>query len=310
VSTLRKKSIIIPGFRRALFLYNPISGDGRVGSQIDTVIKMYQKDGYMVDIVRIDGTVDLVSIFDKFDDKYSQILIGGGDGTVNSVVNEMMKREIDVPIGILPMGTANDFANYIGMTQNVEECMRQILTLPVQQMDVGKVNEVYFVNVFSLGFFTDISQKTEVDLKNTIGKLAYYLKSLELLREPKITKIKLESPDIIFDDDIYLLLVFNGVSVGGHRIAFKSVGNDGKLDLIIVKSNLNNIVPTLVKFMKGESLNPGDENSIIYIQTPYIRIDSTAVAPSDIDGEKGPDFPMEIVCLNKKLKVLGVKASI
>ncbi|MFB0918450.1 MAG: diacylglycerol kinase family protein, partial [Clostridiaceae bacterium] len=179
MSSIKKKSIMIPGIKRALFLYNPVAGDGRVSSQVDTVIRMYQKDGYLVDVLRIDGTIDLSHIFKKFDDSYSQILIGGGDGTVNSVVNEMMNNDIDLPIGILPMGTANDFANYIGMTQNVEECMRQILTLPVQHMDIGRVNGMYFVNVFSLGFFTDISQKTEVDLKNTIGKLAYYLKSLE-----------------------------------------------------------------------------------------------------------------------------------
>ncbi len=306
----KKKSIYMPEIKRALLIYNPGSGDGKFGLQLDTVLRMYHKDGYLADVFRLDGNIPLEVVLDDVKGKYEHIVIAGGDGSVNYLINEMMQRDIDLPIGILPMGTANDFALYIGMSQNIQESMRQILTLPIQYMDIGKVNDQYFVNVLSIGFFTDVSQKTDTELKNTIGKLAYYLKSLELLREVRKINIKIESPDLTYDGEIYLLMVFNGVSAGGHRVAYKSIGNDGKLDLILVKSNLNTLVPTLVKFMMGEDLSEGDQSSILYVQTPYIKITCSDSVPTDVDGEKGPDFPMEITCLNKKLKVLGVKASI
>ncbi len=75
------------------------------------------------------------------------------------MVNHLKKFSIDLPIAILPTGTANDFAKFIGMPTNVGEACEQILKSSVKKIDLGKINDKYFINVASTGLFTDVSQK-------------------------------------------------------------------------------------------------------------------------------------------------------
>lgn len=296
--------------KTAILLYNPSAGDGRITANLDTVIQMCQNNGYILDVLRLDGTVDLKEHLNRYEKPKDMVLIAGGDGTANIVVNALQDLGWESQIGILPVGTANDYSTYIGMPQNVTEAMRQILTLPPQRMDLCKAGNQYFINVFSMGYFTDISQKTDTGNKNYMGKLAYYLKSFELLKEIKAVKVKVETENYTYDGDAYLVMVFNGISAGGNKIAKKSVGNDGLMDIIILKSNLDKIVPAIVKFIKGEALNEHEENTVAYIQAPWVSLSSEEPVPTDADGEKGAQLPVRIECINRKIGVLGITASI
>lgn len=294
--------------RKALFLYNPASGENKILSELDTVIKMHQKYNILVDIVRIDENIELKELLKGLKEPYEHILVAGGDGSVDSLVNCLMKYDIDIPIGILPMGTANDYANYIGMSSDVEKACQQILTLPPQKMDVGKVNDKYFINVLSAGFFTDISQKTNDDLKNSIGKLAYFLKSFELLRDVKKTKIKLTSDEFNYEGEMFIIMIFNGISSGGIKMAYKSKGNDGLLDVILFNGNAADMIPLAIKILKGQHLD--NPVGLDYFQTSKIHIECEEDIPTDIDGEKGPGYPMTVECIKDKLRVLGVKTGL
>ena len=77
------------------------------------------------------------------------ILVAGGDGTVDSVVNAMARKGVSLPIGILPVGTANDFAKFLGIPFDVEEACKQIINSSVTSVDLGSINDKYFVNVAS-----------------------------------------------------------------------------------------------------------------------------------------------------------------
>ena len=296
--------------KRVKFLYNPVSGDGKMVKQLDTVFRMYQKYGYLVDVVRLDEESRGHRLFPEPAGYYDHILVAGGDGTCDSVVNELLAEGHEIPVAFLPMGTANDYATYIGMTANVEESLRQILTLPPQKMDLGKVNDRYFLNVFSCGHFADISQKTGDDLKTNMGILAYFIKSVEMIREVKPVRVKVTTRDDQFEGDMLLCTVFNGISVGGMRLALKSRGNDGVLDMILLKSgNLTELGPTILKVLRGDEKALSDA-SVYFIQTDDCTIESAEPIPSDIDGEKGPAMPVRIQCIKDGISVLGVKGSL
>lgn len=296
--------------KRVKFLYNPISGDGKIVKQLDTVFRMYQKYGFLVDVLRLDEESRGQRLFPEPRGYYDHILIAGGDGTCDSVVNELLAEGHELPVAFLPMGTANDYATYIGMTANVEESLRQILTLPPQKMDLGKVNDRYFLNVFSCGHFADISQKTGDDLKTNMGILAYFIKSVEMIRDFKPVRVKVTTRDDHFEGDMLLCTVFNGISVGGMRLALKSRGNDGLLDMILLKSgNLAEIGPTILKVLRGDERALSDP-SVYFIQTDDCTIESVEPIPSDIDGEKGPDMPVRIRCIRDGITVLGVNGSL
>jgi len=292
--------------KKVKFIYNPYSGENLILDHLDSVIKIHQEAGYTIVPYRIDKDSDVINAFDDFRDlNYYYVLIAGGDGTIDSVVNAMAKAGVSVPIGILPVGTANDFGKFLGMSSDITKACRQILSSEVTTVDLGSINDKYFVNVASTGLFTDVSQKTDVNLKNTIGKLAYYLKGIEELPNFRKLEIKIKSDEMEYEGHMYFMLVFNGQTAGNFKLATRASAADGLLDVIIFKAiPIIELIPLFVKVLKGEHL---DSDNVIYFKTNNIYIESKEDIVTDIDGEKGPDFPLNIRCIKGGLKVLGVK---
>lgn len=292
--------------KRVKFIYNPYSGENSIINGIDKVIKIHQKNGYTVEPFRISHDSDIQDAFDQIDESYKYILIAGGDGTIDSVINKMKQNNIDIPVAFLPVGTANDFAKYLGMPSDVSKACKQILEGKTKRFDLGKINDKYFVNVASTGIFTDISQKTDNNLKNTMGKLAYYVKAVEEVTNIKKINVKLTSPVINFEGNIYSLLIFNGQTAGNIMFADLSKADDGLLDVVVIKkeilkSALNNLI---IMIKKGQV---ADMDGVLYFKCDKLRIECNDNIVTDIDGEKGPDFPLEISCERRAIKIIGYK---
>lgn len=287
------------------FIYNPYSGENAIVDQIDKVIMVHQKYGYTVIPFRIQLGHDISEAFTDTDEGYKYVLIAGGDGTVDNVVNFMKKEVIDLPVGILPTGTANDFAKFIGIPLNIEKACEQILHSDMRLVDLGKINDKYFINVASTGLFTDVSQKTDINMKNTIGKLAYYVKGLEQLPNFRKLGIHVKSDIHSFHGNMYLMLVFNGQTAGNFKLAYKAEVEDGLLDVIIIKAcMIKDMINLFIKVLRGEHLE--DTPGIIYFKTDKLEIHCDENIVTDIDGERGPDFPLSIECVRGGLKVLGI----
>lgn len=291
--------------KKVRFIYNPFSGENAIISELDIINKLHQEKGLQIVPYRIEKNKSINEALLEIDEDYKYILIAGGDGTVDSLVNAMMEMNINIPIGILPVGTANDFGKFINMPSNVEKAVIQILESTPKSVDVGMVNDKYFINVASTGLFTDVSQKTDVNLKNTIGKLAYYLKGIEELPNFRKLKVKLTSKEMEYDGDMYLILVFNGQTAGNFKLATRADVSDGYLDVIMIKAvPVYEILPLFIKILRGDHL---DSNKVIYFKTQDILIESPEYIATDIDGESGPDFPLHIKCIKGGIKVLGIK---
>lgn len=290
--------------KKVRFIYNPYSGENAILKELDKIITMHQEKGYTIVPYRIQRGVDVINALDVIDSTYEYILIAGGDGTIDTVVNAMKKRGIDIPIGIIPVGTANDFAKHLGMPQDAGACVEQILDSHAVGVDLGKVNDNYFVNVLSTGLFTDVSQKTDTNLKNTIGKLAYYLKGLEELPNFRKLDVKITANGTVFNEPIYLMLVFNGQTAGNFKLATKAKVQDGFLDIVIFKAcHIPELIPMFIKVLKGEHL---EDSRIEYIKTDELLIESNEEIVTDIDGERGPDFPLRVQCVKDGIQVLGI----
>lgn len=292
--------------RKVKLIYNPYSGENIILSKLDEIINIHQQAGLTIVPYRIRKECGIENaLHDIRPGEYEYILVAGGDGTVDSVVNAMAKQGIALPIGILPVGTANDFSKFLGMPSDVETACRQIIGSTATAVDLGSINDKYFVNVASTGLFTDVSQKTYVNLKNTIGKLAYYLKGIEELPNFRPLKVKISSKEINFDGTMYLMLIFNGKTAGNFNLATRADATDGMLDVIVFKAvQIYELIPLFIKVLKGEHL---DSDRVIYFKTDNLHIECSENIVTDIDGEKGPDFPLDIKCIKGGLKILGVK---
>ena len=113
--------------RKVLLIYNPNSGNGMFPRYLDLIISKFQDKGFLIRPVRGASTDILDYVFSHIHaEQYRNIIIAGGDGTVNIVVNAMMKHEIDLPIAIFPAGTANDFAYYMNIPNEIYRAWKRI----------------------------------------------------------------------------------------------------------------------------------------------------------------------------------------
>ncbi|BAH08220.1 YegS/Rv2252/BmrU family lipid kinase [Clostridium kluyveri] len=288
------------------FIYNPYSGEKTIVYNIENVIRIHQKYGYQIIPFRVSFEFDMKEAFKDIDKSYKYILVAGGDGTVDTAVNHMKRLNINIPIAILPVGTANDFAKFIGMSENIEEACEQIVNSIPKKLDLGKVNDKYFINVASTGLFTDVSQKTDVNLKNTIGKLAYYVKGLEQLTNLRKLKVRVKSENAVFDGNMYLMLIFNGQTAGNLKFAYKAEIDDGLLDIIIIKAGMiKDTIALFIKMLRGDHLE--NTSGLLYFKSNKIEIYCDEGIVTDIDGERGPDFPLMVECIKGGLEVLGIQ---
>ena len=279
---------------RLRLIYNPYAGRRKLLGKLDEVIEIFQNGGYEVCIHRTTSPQDIQQTAALSSD-VDCLVIAGGDGSIHHTVNGLLKlpAEQRPALGILPVGTANDLAYGLRIPRNILGACEVIVRHKLFKMDVGMVNNQYFVNVASAGFLTDVSPRVDVRVKNSLGQLAYYLKGLETLPEFRPFSVEFEVGGEKRKEEILLLLVVNGHSVGGLRQLFPAASlSDGKLDVMMVpRSGWPETFLFLIRFLRGET---GSDGKVIQFQTDHLIIQPDRKLSSDLDGEWGPESAWDI----------------
>lgn len=292
--------------KKIKLVYNPAAGDRSFNSYLDLFLKYFQQAGYKVDIFRSMEPGDFNEGLKNIDSSFEAVIVAGGDGSASEMVNLLQRNSIDLPLGIIPAGTANDFASFLGMTQNIEESIKRILEWNIKEIDIGRVNQRYFLNVCVGGIISQIAHGTETEMKNRLGKVAYYLQGLKELPKIRSMKLKIETSQKTIEDDFLGFFIFNSKDAGGFKnIAKLASIDDGLFDLLAVKTgNILKLSSAAADLFNGKDIK--NEN-LIYMQDNYFRItmlnSEDDSSHCDIDGEKGPVFPLEIKLLPSAQKV-------
>ncbi|PAB59991.1 YegS/Rv2252/BmrU family lipid kinase [Anaeromicrobium sediminis] len=288
---------------KVMLIYNPISGNKSFKNHLDYIIEKFQEQDLQIIPHRVKNIDLLEKVISSLNEKeYKKIVIAGGDGTVNQVVNVLLKYDVNLPIAILPAGASNDYATYFNLPKNIEEMIDIILNDNYTSCDVARINDRYFINVASLGFIVDMSKNVEKDFKNNISMFKQYLKGVEGIPGLKRIPIRVTTKHIVYEEDIYFMLIMNGKSIGGFKkvAPFASI-NDGLLDVFIFKKcPLYDLFPLLVKVVNGEHFS---SPYVKYFQTDHLKIECDEEVSTDLDGEEGCDFPLDIKVVNKKLRI-------
>ncbi len=288
---------------KVLLFYNPYAGNGLFKSNLDVIIEKFQKKKMHVIPVRADRKGILNEVMrDMNPGEYKKIIAAGGDGTINIVVNAMMQNRIDLPIAIFPSGTANDFAHYFDLPHDIDGMVKIALEEHYTCIDIGRVNDKFFINVAAMGFLVDVSQKTDPDIKNTLGIISYYLKGVSEIPNLRPIPVKITSEEYSSEDRIYFMLVMNGRSAGGFkRIAPLAEINDGLLDVMLFKEMpILELAPLLFNVMTGQH---HENKNVVFFQTNKLCVESEQRVGTDIDGEKGAEFPLQIEVLPRRFRI-------
>lgn len=291
-----------------LLIYNPMAGGRIFPSKLDFVLEMFQETKRELRIHRSVSPEDIEELFLKRSfDHCESILVAGGDGTVNMVINAMIHNEVNVPLGIIPAGTANDFATHLKMPVNISEAIENISNGVAEPIDVGIVNGRYFINVCSGGLLSNISQSIDIEVKNALGRMAYYLKGVQQLPNFRPIPFRITTEENIYEEELFLFLVLNGSKAGG----FTNIGTtasvvDGLLDFVGIRAcNISDMPILFAKILMGDHLN---DRNILYFQAQKIYVEclklEDSLNESDIDGESGPVFPLDIQIVPKAISII------
>ncbi len=301
--------------KKLKLIYNPNSGDKMFKDNLDLFIKKMQGDGgYEVHPFRTIEKGDIDRHINKMNGDYDALCVSGGDGTLNIVINALMKNgKNHIPIGIIPSGTANDFASFLKIPKDVESACDVVLNGVISDVDLGFGGDKYFINVCAGGLFSDISSNVNTRFKDTIGKAAYYIKGIEQIPGYRPIPMRITNSKDVFEEDIYLFLVLNSSGTGGvKKLSPQASVNDGMFDFVAFKGvALIELSSVIVKFFKGEHLN---DDKVIYFQDNYIKVENLAddkrYLQTDFDGEKGPNMPFEIKNIHGAVKIFTHKESV
>jgi lipid kinase YegS len=217
--------------------------------------------------------------------KVDLLVAAGGDGTLNEVVHGLMDLFEDArPIlGIVPLGTANDFATGCGIPREPAKALALCMKGEAVAIDVGKANGHWFINAASSGFGAEITATTSPELKRLLGPAAYTVMGALLAINFHHYQGRLTLPDREITGSGPVAIVGNGRQTGGGiQVAPRASIDDGLLDVLVVRQ----ISPTALLAAARELQQlPPDGEYISYFQTRWVEVHPEEAIPVNLDGE-------------------------
>ena len=235
-----------------------------------------------------------------------RIIAGGGDGTINAVVNALVgkgKKRPRATLGVLPLGTANDFANGCGLPINdLKRCLEIACTVKAKKTDVGRANSSSFINVTSGGFGSEITATTPVEMKKALGGGAYTImgivKAFNL--KPYEGRLLIPGKKPLEGNMLFMAVGNNRLAGGGFEVAPKARLDDGLLDLAVVSKGQGSLQKLKSELETPE--NP-DNEFIHYLQLPEFTIETEQDVHFNLDGEPTQQRKLKFSVLPKHLGV-------
>lgn len=288
--------------KRFVLIYNPVSGHAVLRKKLDSLIAAFQRRGAMLIPYRTE--IENTGLPDFLREAAPDgVISAGGDGTLHEVVNVVLQNKLELPIGVIPSGTSNDFACYLQVKENFGAYLDKIVAGQTKLFDAGSIGSEFFINVASAGMFTSIAHEVDPRLKNAMGKMAYYVRGFAQMPLAKSVEISVKADGKEYKEDAFLFVVANSDIVGSMRhIAEDARVDDGKLDMLLVKKcGLKDLMSITKDLFEGKPVTKRKE--ILYVQAKNFEIGAKAPLESDLDGEKGPLLPLKIDTVHKAVKL-------
>ncbi|WP_025333185.1 diacylglycerol kinase [Paenibacillus sabinae] len=292
--------------KTARLIYNPTSGREEMRRRLADILDRLDQGGIEATTHATTGEGDATAAAaDAVDRGYDLIIAAGGDGTLNEVVNGMAEKPNLPPLGVLPLGTTNDFARAMGIPKYWEDSCDLIIKQQSRLIDLGKANDRYFINIAGGGTLTELTYEVPSRLKTMMGQLAYYLKGIEKMASLSPTELMIRANgQELIHDEFMLFLIANTNSVGGfEKLAPDARIDDGLFDVIALKKcNLAELIRLVTLALRGEHLQ---DKKVVYFRTNEMEVTSTGYVQLNLDGELGGTLPGHFRILPQHLRIFA-----
>jgi YegS/Rv2252/BmrU family lipid kinase len=284
---------------RALLLVNRHSRQGQ--KLLPQAISHLQTLGLELIEEPIEDPQQLSDIIRRYQHQVDLVIVGGGDGTLNAAVDGLVETQL--PLGILPLGTANDLARTLEIPTSIPEACEIIAKGQVQRIDLGWVNGKHFFNVASIGLSVQITQRLTKEVKRRWGVLAYAITSLEAIWQARPFRADIRLNGESIPVKTIQIAVGNGRYYGGGMTVVQDATiDDQRLDLYSLEvRHWWQIVALLPAMRGGQYLN---QQNVRTFRGQEIEIHTRKPRPINTDGEITTYTPAHFRVIPHALAVL------
>jgi YegS/Rv2252/BmrU family lipid kinase len=275
--------------RHILYIINPISGTKSKSSLQQLIEKKTKAAGFEYTVQASVADNNYSFLYDTISDKkITDIVIAGGDGTVNGVVNSF--KNLKVQFGILPCGSGNGLALSAGIPKNINNALQIIFNGKSELTDAFLVNNHFACMLCGLGFDAQVAHDFAADPNR--GLITYIKQSVRNFFAATTYPFKIKSGTEEFETEAFFISIANSNQFGNNvTIAPKASITDGLLDVVIVtKQNKLSVLLQTIRQVGGyngliEKEIANSNASVIYFQTEALQIKNLSLAPMHIDGD-------------------------
>lgn len=211
----------------------------------------------------------------------------GGDGTINAVANGLLAGDgPDGPaMAIVPLGTANDFAEACGLTTDMPRALQRVPATPVHRVDAGRVGRRFFMNVATGGFGSQVTAETPEELKRVLGGAAYFVTGMTRFNAVEPVAVRVTGPEFEWCGDLLVLALGNGRRAGGgHELCPRALIDDGLLDLALLAPPEEGEWRGAISALMGRGRKAVTE-AMTTARLPWIEVEADAGLNINLDGE-------------------------
>lgn len=276
---------------RTALLTNPHAGGGSVDAVPDLPQRLAAALGGSVELRASETGEQMRAAAEAVGrEGFERVLVAGGDGSVQLCVHGLARAQAlgRVTLGILPAGTGNDLATFLGMPTDLEAAIAALATARPMPLDLGEMNGQWFANASCGGYFGEVSDATSSELKSVAKRLAYVLAGASVLLQHTPTRAQLvadtEFGALEWEGELSLFAVCNGMTVGGGRpLAPEASVSDGLLDVFFVRDvSTTGLAALLLKMGRGAHL---EDERVIGFRARGLSFEFAAPTLVNVDGE-------------------------
>ena len=272
--------------KKLLLIVNPVAGMKKAAKNLSEIISVFNRALYDVHVYVTAKQGDASKAAEKLGIQADIIVCCGGDGTLNETISGVLESGIHIPIGYIPTGSTNDFANSLGLSGDVVAAAKQIVNGIPRPYDIGKFGNRYFSYVASFGAFTKTSYTTPQNIKNALGHMAYLLEGIPEISKIKKVHLRMETDQEVLEDDYLFGAICNSTSVGGVLTLNPKLVDlrDGKFEILLVRAPRS--IQELHECVLAVKNQTYDCGMLTFRSAGRIRIITDFDMPWTLDGER------------------------
>lgn len=292
--------------KKIMIIANPSSGKEKSEEYIEKLKSILSETTQEIKVNKTKEKGDAENYAHKAaEEDFDTVIAMGGDGTMHEVVNGLRKNDQSTALGIVPLGTVNNFAKALGIPNDPLEAIEVFSDAQIVPIDTGRINDTYFVSSVSAGPIPETVQHVDSEMKTTFGPLAYFIQGIKALDQETVYPFTLLFDGKEVKEEYSLMIIALSNSVAGiQNFIPEATIEDGKLYFLGLKeTNLHQKLVLVPKLFQNHA-DYSDQVDMIPFNKGQIRLDKENDLKTTIDGEVGLSFPAEVEVFPHSLNVL------